>query len=203
MSSAMTVQDQTDILDHLAGIAPGSALDGVRRERPQTRDNIQASYAALFSAPDETGVTSSERLAVAGFVGLLHDDAPASAHYLALLEAQPDGEVLVPAVRRQAEKAAAHGPYGAYPPGPLSQEDVAGPIFVVTGVDAEPLGERLSAALAHVHLLVFHPRDARAADLVGLEKAGWSTSAIVTLSQIVAYLSFQIRAAHGLRVLGA
>lgn len=199
----MTVQDQTDILDRLAGIGSGSTLDGVRRERPQTRDNIQASYTALFSAPDETGISRSERLAVAGFVGLLHDDSSASAHYLALLEAQPDGEVLASAVRRQADKAAARGPYGAYPPGPLSQEDEAGPIFTVTSTDAETLGERLSAALAHVHLLVFHPRNARAADLVELEKAGWSTSAIVTLSQIVAYLSFQIRAAHGLRVLGA
>jgi uncharacterized protein YciW len=33
--------------------------------------------------------------------------------------------------------------------------------------------------------------------------SGWSTNAIVTLSQLVAFLSFQIRAAAGLRVLQA
>jgi uncharacterized protein YciW len=33
--------------------------------------------------------------------------------------------------------------------------------------------------------------------------AGWSTTDIVTLSQIVAFLSFQIRVIAGLRVLAA
>ena len=75
----MSVQDTTDILDRLAGVVPGSALDALRRERPQTRDNVQASYAALFEAPDETGVTPSERLAVASFVALLHGGVPAAA----------------------------------------------------------------------------------------------------------------------------
>lgn len=199
----MSVQDTSDILDRLAGIIPGSALDTLRRERPQTRDNVQASYAALFEAPDETGVPQGERLAVAGFVALLHGDVPAAAHYLDLLEAQPDGAKLAAAIRRQAGLAAAQGPYGAYPAGPLSREDVARPVFAVEDADRAALGERLSAALVHVHLLVLHPRDAAASHLAALQKAGWSTAAIVTLSQLVAYLAFQIRAAHGLRVLAA
>jgi CMD domain protein len=199
----MSVQDTPDILDRLAGVVPGSALDALRRERPQTRDNVQASYAALFEAPDETGVTPGERLAVAGFVALLHGGVPAATHYLDRLEAQPDGAKLAAAIRQQAELATAKGPYGAYPPGPLSREDVAGPVFTVGEAGRAALGERLSAALAHVHLLVLHPRDAAASDLAALQKAGWSTAAIVTLSQLVAYLSFQIRAAHGLRVLAA
>jgi uncharacterized protein YciW len=33
--------------------------------------------------------------------------------------------------------------------------------------------------------------------------AGWSTTGIVTLSQIVAFLSFQIRVIKGLKALGA
>jgi uncharacterized protein YciW len=51
------------------------------------------------------------------------------------------------------------------------------------------------------HLLVFHPRDAAPARLQALLDAGWSTTDIVTLSQIIAFLSFQIRVAAGLRVL--
>jgi uncharacterized protein YciW len=63
------------------------------------------------------------------------------------------------------------------------------------------LGPRLAAAFAHVHLLVFHPRDAESAALQALLDAGWSTTDIVTLSQTTAFLSFQIRVVAGLRTL--
>lgn len=198
----MTAQDRTDIVDRLAGITGGSALDALRRERPETRQNVQASYDALFGAEDETGLPQIERLAVAAFVALLHGDGPATDHYVGLLEAQPGGAALTGPIRRQAERAATHGPYGAYPPGPLSREDVAGPVFNVDATDSARLGARLAAVLEHVHLLVLHPRDAKASALSTLQAVGWSTAAIVTLSQIVAFLSFQIRAAHGLRALG-
>jgi len=197
----MSIQD-TDVLDRLAGIAAGSALDTLRRERPQTRDNVQASYEALFTAADETGIAQSERLVVASFVALLHG-GPTAGHYLGLLEAQPNGVALAALLRGLSEHARTSGPYGAYPAGPLSSEDAPGLIFKIEADGRTALGERLATALEHVHQLVFHPRDAKAADFAPLKAAGWSTPAIVTLSQIVAYLSFQIRAAHGLRVLGA
>jgi uncharacterized protein YciW len=52
-----------------------------------------------------------------------------------------------------------------------------------------------------MHLLVFHPRDAEPVALQALLDAGWSTTDIVTLSQIAAFLSFQIRVVAGLRTL--
>ena len=52
-------------------------------------------------------------------------------------------------------------------------------------------------------MLVFHPRDANAAALQRLLDAGWSNADIVTLSQLVAFLAFQIRAVAGLRTLAA
>jgi uncharacterized protein YciW len=57
------------------------------------------------------------------------------------------------------------------------------------------------AAFEHVHLLVLHPRDADPAALQALLDAGWSATDIVTLSQITAFLSFQIRVVVGLRTL--
>jgi CMD domain protein len=70
--------------------------------------------------------------------------------------------------------------------------------------DRKPaLGRRLAAALEHAHLLVFRPRDAAPAAMQALLDAGWSTNAIVTLSQLVAFLSFQVRSVVGLRTLGA
>jgi uncharacterized protein YciW len=50
-------------------------------------------------------------------------------------------------------------------------------------------------------MLVFHPRDADSASLQALLDAGWSVTGIVTLSQLVAFLAFQLRAAAGLRTL--
>ena len=63
------------------------------------------------------------------------------------------------------------------------------------------LGPRLAAAFEHVHMLVFHPRDATPGALQAVLDGGWSTTEIVTLSQIAAFLSFQIRVVNGLRIL--
>ena len=52
-------------------------------------------------------------------------------------------------------------------------------------------------------MLVFHPRDADVRSLQALLDAGWSTTEVVTLSQLVAFLSFQIRVVAGLKVLAA
>ena len=102
---------------------------------------------------------------------------------------------------KEIERGAASGPYGRYPEGPLSVEDKAGPSFRVSPSNREKLGARLAAALEHAHLLVFHPRDASPAALEALLDAGWSTTDIVTLSQLVAFLTFQIRVVAGLRTL--
>src|SRR5205085_2256000 len=67
----------------------------------------------------------------------------------------------------------------------------------------EQLGARLAAALEHTHMLIFHPRDASPAHLQALIDAGWSTTGIVVISQLVAFLSYQIRVVTGLRVLTA
>ena len=88
-----------------------------------------------------------------------------------------------------------------YPAGPLSAKTRPGLIYRVSAATSRLLGARLVAAFEHVHLLVFHPRDAAPAALQALLDAGWSTTDIVTLSQLVAFLSFQIRVVAGLRAL--
>ena len=49
-----------DVIDTLAGIEPGSALDAVRSRRPETRNEAQASYRALF-APETPGEVAPDR----------------------------------------------------------------------------------------------------------------------------------------------
>jgi CMD domain protein len=187
-----------DAIDALAGIAPGSALDALRRRRPLTRTHSQASHEALFHPAEPGGVTLAERHAVAAYVAGLHRDAAAVASHAAGLDAG-----LAAAVARAVEETQAEGPYGRYPEGPLSREDQAGPAFALSADTEAALGPCLAAALAHAHYLVFRPRDADAEELRKLQAAGWDADAVVTLSQITAFLSYQLRVAAALRVLEA
>ena len=190
-----------DVIDTLVGIAPGSALDAIRARRPEARTHAQASYIALFAPKTVGDVSIPERFAVGSFVAGLHGAKEIHAFYAAGLAAAGAGMALREAVDAAIAEARGRGPYGSFPAGPLSREDTAGPVYRV-GSDTRPgLGARLAAAVEHVHMLVLHPRDADRRALQALLDAGWSTTDIVTLSQITAFLSFQIRVVAGLRTL--
>lgn len=191
-----------DVIDQLTAIAPGSHLDAIRARRQIAREHAQKSYLALFEPADFAGVPARERLAVAAFVAGLHAEPAARDFYSAKLVAAAGGPIAA-AVDAEIMRGNAQGPYGSYPAGPLSREDRAGPVYRVSDGGRRILGARLTKAFEHVHLLVFRPRDADPAALQALLDAGWSTNDIVTLSQLVAFLSFQIRAVGGLRALAA
>ena len=193
----------SDVIDRLAGISPGSPLAAIRGQRAQARDNAQASYAALFKPAAPGHMAMQERFAVAVFVAALHRDQPIVEFYAAGLADVGDGPALADELISEIARGAWQGPYGCFPPGPLSGEDRPGPSFQVLPEHREGLGERLAAAFEHAHMLVFHPRDASPAALQALLDAGWSSTGIVTLSQLVAFLAFQIRVVAGLRSLAA
>lgn len=190
-----------DVIDTLVGIAPGSPLDAIRARRPEARAQAQASYRALFAPAAPGGVTGPERFAVAAFVAGAHGEPAMAAFYTAGLAASGASPPLGAAVNAAVAGARAQGPYGRYPAGPLTREDREGPVYRVDADARRVLGQRLAVAFEHMHLLVFHPRDADSTALQTLLDAGWSTTDIVTLSQIAAFLSFQIRVVAGLRVL--
>lgn len=192
-----------DIIDTLAGIEPGSALDTIRAKRVQARDNAQKSYLSLFEPIDTGDFSLVERAAVAAFVIGLHGESPVAGFYREKLAATADGAALLEAIKAETARGRTSGPYGAFPAGPLSVEDKTGLIYRVSADQKPVLGVRLAAALDHAHLLVFRPRDAAATDMKALLAAGWSNTGIVTFSQLVAFLSFQVRVVTGLRVLGA
>ena len=192
-----------DIIDTLAGIEPGSALDAIRARRLQARENAQKSYLALFEPIDASDFSLAERAAVAAFVTGLHGESPVASFYREKLAATTDGAALAEAIQVEIERGQTSGPYGAFPAGPLSIENKAGLIYRVSAERKPGLGARLVAVLEHAHLLVFRPRDAASADMKALLAAGWSTTGIVTFSQLVAFLSFQVRVVSGLRTLAA
>lgn len=192
---------ETDVIDTLVGIESGSPLDAIRHRRRQAREQAQASYRALFVPEDAGGVSATERFAVAAFVTGLHGEPQTASFYAARLAESGASAELRGAIEAAVAAAKGQGPYGAFPAGPLSREDAPGPTHRVAAERRGALGSRLAAAFDHVHMLVFHPRDAAPAALQALLDAGWATTDIVTLSQIVAFLSFQIRVVAGLRVL--
>ncbi|UED85114.1 peroxidase-related enzyme [Streptomyces profundus] len=67
--------------------------------------------------------------------------------------------------------------------------------------DELPEEPALRAAAAHVDLLSVSPALAGREDLARLVDAGWSTDAVVTISQTAAFTAFQARAIQGLRLL--
>jgi CMD domain protein len=192
-----------DIIDMLAGIEAGSALDAIRARRLQARENAQKSYLSLFEPIDAGDVSLLERAAVAAFVTGLHGESPVATFYREKLAASANGAALLEAIQAEIARGKTSGPYGSFPSGPLSVENTAGLIFRVSAANKPALGTRLIAALEHAHLLVFRPRDAASTDMKALLAAGWSNTGIVTFSQLVAFLSFQVRVVSGLRTLAA
>jgi CMD domain protein len=190
-----------DVIDLLAGIEPGSSLDGIRARRLQARENAQKSYLALFEPADIGEVAVAERYAVAAFVAGIHAEPAAASLYSARFARSAARSELIDVLEAEIERAKTEGPYGVFPAGPLSVEGKGGLIYRVAGKNRSVLGGRLAAALEHAHLLVFHPRDANPAAIRALLEAGWSNTATVTLSQLVAFLCFQIRTIAGLRTL--
>lgn len=199
-SSASAVPD---VIDRLVGIAPGSHLDRIRAQREQARTNAQQSYLSLFAPtpPVYGNFETADRIAVAAFVAGLHGQADVARFYADALAGQGARTGVAEAIAIETQRGAAQGPYGRYPAGPLSAEDAPGLSYAVGAAQRPVLGERLSAGLAHAHLLVFHPRDASPGSLQALLDAGWSSTEIVTLSQLVAFLAFQIRVVTGLQAL--
>ena len=76
---------------------------------------------------------------------------------------------------------------------------------LVAGVSSQPPGDglpgRLAAILTHVDLLVLNPAAATPGDLELLRAAGLSVEEIVTVSQLIAFTSYQVRVYLGLALL--
>ncbi|MCC7275726.1 MAG: CMD domain protein [Alphaproteobacteria bacterium] len=72
---------------------------------------------------------------------------------------------------------------------------------VEAGPEAAGLAPRLAAILRHVDRVSMAPRTAGAAHLAALKDVGLSDKDIVSLSQLVAFVSHQVRLIAGLRLL--
>lgn len=69
------------------------------------------------------------------------------------------------------------------------------------GPGSEELDARTAAMLVHADMLTLEPIAARPAHLEALAAAGLSAAAIVTLSQLIAFVAYQVRVVAGLALL--
>jgi CMD domain protein len=189
------------IIEQLAGIEPDSPVAKNYQRRAVARDQAELSYQLLLHPQTPGSVSLAERRVIAAFVAGLYQEPATQRHYAGLL--QNVAPAFVQSLEQILQQASTLGPWGAYPQGPLSVEDVGGTPWHSTPEQAGVFGPRLAAALEHAHLLVTHPRDANPAALARLAAAGWDEDGLVVLSQLIAFLSFQVRIVSGFSVLVA
>ena len=81
--------------------------------------------------------------------------------------------------------------------------DTATRELVISGSPADAADARLAAILTFTGKLIENPVEGDEAALKTLPAAGLSTPAVVTLSQLIAFLSYQVRLVAGLKAMKA
>ncbi len=182
------------IIERLAALPQGSPVTRALRNRPELLEGLEAGYRTLMRTG---GPARREQLAVAAFAAVLHGEEVVIRHFHELLAAE-DGP-LAAIVAREADNASLPGPYGVWPPGPLSAEDLDGPAWRADPPLRQHLGARLAAALEHAHLITLHPRDTSAGASEALAQAGWQAEEIRALNGLIAWIGALSPVVAGLR----
>lgn len=76
-----------DVIDAVAGLAPGSLVAGLRRERPEISRLSQKSHEAALTPREPGNIGNGERAALACRMARLLKDDRLAAHFEAMLEA--------------------------------------------------------------------------------------------------------------------
>lgn len=162
-----------DVIDHLAGIAAGSPLSRLRAERPDAARLSQRCFETLLEPDDPAGLNREEREAVALRVAVLSAGAELAAFHRDRLRALGVSDGRVAAI-------------ASFPAAP-----------------AEGLvSARLAAMLRQTDRVTNEPGSAEAAHIADLAANGLTPRDIVTLGQLIGFLSYHVHVLAGLRALG-
>jgi uncharacterized protein YciW len=175
-----------DLVGALAGLAPDGAVAALQAARADVTRFTQGSHDVLFD-PNATGLLLEERLAAAGYaahVAASPDVAHAYRERLRAVHSTLGDETSLLLERLIAGDSVLGGQT------PSATTDAAG-------------NARLNAILSHTYSLArLEPPPGKAA-LARLQQAGLATREIVALSQLVAFIGYQVRVVAGLRALEA
>jgi CMD domain protein len=164
-----TYDPNTDIVDRIAGLTPGTPTHATRHKREKVADATQRSHDALFD-PALPDLSLSDRLLVALYACTLSKASALAAHYAERLTSIDTDRAVINEVAQ----------------GSIDTQ--------------EP---RLRAMLDFTRTLIESPINGDKTALERLPAAGIPTPAVVALAQLIAFLSYQIRLAAGLRALQA
>ncbi len=161
-----------DVVYSILGVGEGSKIADLRNTKPQQIDELQAYYHAIFT-PE---AVSAEAFSVAN---------------RALVAVRVASHTRSAAVADwYANLAAAEG---------VDAETIA---RVRNLDDAWDDASVLGAAIRRADKVTTHPVDTRAEDLQWLKDAGLTPAGILSLSQTIAYVSYQLRFIAALRAVG-
>lgn len=171
----------SDVIDAAVALAPDHPTWALRRQREKVVAATQGSYDAMFS-PAVEGLSVHERLLVALHACRVSKAGGLAAHYRERLVAE-----------------------GAHGDGASAAIAATAMTAATAAVDAgRPVADaRLQALLAFTGRLIERPIEGDRVGVQSLAASGLSTPAIVALSQLVAFLSYQVRVAAGLKALAA
>ncbi len=161
-----------DVLNAILGVAESDPIVALRQRKPDLVTELQDYYLALF------------------------EPTPASAAAL------PLGTRTLVAVRVASHTGSEavvdwYGTLGRA--SGISEAEIARSADIATPYEGD---DAVSAALRHTDLLTLRPADATAADLQALKDAGLTPAGVVSLSQTIAFVNYQLRLAAALRALG-
>lgn len=174
-----------DLVNRLARLAPDGAVAALRAARADAARFTQGSYDALFDA-HATGLSLEERFAAASYAAHLSEAPDAARAYrerLLALASVTGNETL--ALLEQL-KAAENAPAGQSAPTTSATKNT-----------------RVTAILSHTRALVTLAPLPGTPALMRLQEAGLETREIVALSQLVAFVTYQVRVVAALRALEA
>ncbi len=164
---------RVDVIDSILGVEAAGAVATLRSQKPELASQLQDYYDAVFLPATDSSAALS----------------PAERWLIAI-------------------RTASHTRSGAAVDWYSAQADtskVEEGLIVKARNAAEPWNgdPRSNAIMRHVDLIVTHPVDSSQSDIDALADGGLSPMAIVALSQVVAYVSYQVRLVATLRALGA
>ncbi|MGF6980536.1 hypothetical protein F0160_27520 [Paraburkholderia sp. JPY303] len=180
-SLSATVAD--DFVEQLAGLAPDGATAALRAFRGDATRYTQGSHDALFST-DVADLTLRERLFAAWYAALLsNSEQTALAYRERLLTLAAAADAQTETTRSLLDAIAAQR---------------AVPVASMATTD-----QRLAAILLHTEALTLRPAATGKPALAILQAGGLTTRAIVALSQLIAFVTYQVRVVAALRALEA
>ena len=171
--------NHTDLIDALVGLEVGSNTYAARHFRDEVLTGTQESYEALFdrdlTLPIET------RYLVALYASLLSNAKELSEHYLAQIQSEISSKGISEGINEAIDEKT---------------------LQAVLNNDLSQISDpALKAILLFTRTLTLNPIEGDQNALLSLQNAGISTPDSITIAQLIAFLSYQIRLVTGLKAM--